>query len=238
MTRIWLSVLGAAVVLTIAWWFLFYGPARSQQEALQNETATLVTQQGQLRTQIAQLRDIREQEVQIQADLARLEQYIPVNPSQASLVRQVQLAADASGLTVESLTFADPVVVEGAPPPAQPGLVLGRIDTEIQLEGGYFQAADFLRRLEVEVARAMLVQQIGLEESEEGFPRLTSSIRGSIFALIVPPVDPRAPQLEAETPADGATETPEGDEGDAAAEGDEISMVDGDQVAVATGGTR
>ena len=134
MTRVWLSVLGAIVVLTIAWWFLFYGPARTQQQALQSETASLVTQQGQLRTQIAQLRDIREQEVQIQADLARLEQYIPVNPSQASLVRQVQLAADAAGLTVESLTFGDPVVVEGAPPPAQAGLVLGRIETSWSLD--------------------------------------------------------------------------------------------------------
>ncbi|WP_108665594.1 type 4a pilus biogenesis protein PilO [Euzebya rosea] len=236
MTRVWLSVLAAAVVLTVAWWFLFYGPARTQQQALQAETATLVTQQGQLRTQIAQLRDIREQEVQIQADLARLEQYIPVNPSQASLVRQVQLAADASGLTVESLTFADPVVVEGAPPPAQPGLVLGRIETEIVLEGGYFQAADFLRRLEVEVARAMLVQQIGLEESEDGFPRLSSTIRGSIFALIVAPVDPNAPVIDPNAPVEGTTEAPEGD--DAPAESDEISMVDGDQVAVAMGGTR
>ena len=239
MTRVWLSVLAAVVVLTVAWWFLFYGPARTQQQALQAETATLVTQQGELRTQIAQLRDIREQEVQIQADLARLEQYIPVNPSQASLVRQVQLAADASGLTVESLTFADPVVVDGAPPPAQPGLVLGRIDTEIQLEGGYFQAADFLRRLEVEVARAMLVQQIGLEEGEDGFPRLSSSIRGSIFALIVPPADPNAPVIDPDAPVEGATETPEGDEGDPDAEDDEISMTaGGDEVAMAAGGTR
>ena len=125
MTRVWLSVLAAVVLLTAAWWFLFYGPARTQQEALETESASLVAQQGQLRTQIAQLREIREQEVQIQADLARLEQYIPVNPSQASLVRQVQLAADAAGMTVQSMTFADPEVVEGAPPPAQPGLVLG-----------------------------------------------------------------------------------------------------------------
>ena len=228
MTRVWLSVLGAIVVLTIAWWFLFYGPARTQQQALQSETASLVTQQGQLRTQIAQLRDIREQEVQIQADLARLEQYIPVNPSQASLVRQVQLAADAAGLTVESLTFGDPVVVEGAPPPAQAGLVLGRMYTEIQLEGGYFQAADFLRRVEVEVARAVLVQQIGLEESEDGFPRLNSTIRGSIFALIVPPVDPNAPVIDPNTPVEGATEgATEAPEGDAAADGDQVSMVAG-----------
>ena len=231
MTRVWLSVLAAVVLLTAAWWFLFYGPARTQQEALETESASLVAQQGQLRTQIAQLREIREQEVQIQADLARLEQYIPVNPSQASLVRQVQLAADAAGMTVQSMTFADPEVVEGAPPPAQPGLVLGRIQTQIELSGGYFQSADFLRRIEVEVARAMLIQQIGLVEGEAGFPSLTSTIRGSIFALIVPPVDPSAPVIDPDAPVEGAPEgATESPEGDAAAEGDQVSM--------AAGGTR
>lgn len=77
----------------------------------------------------------------------------------------------------------------------------------------------------------MLIQQIGLVEGEAGFPSLTSTIRGSIFALIVPPVDPSAPVIDPDAPVEGAPEgATESPEGDAAAEGDQVSM--------AAGGTR
>lgn len=236
MTRVWLSVLAAVLVLSVAWWFLFYGPAREQQAALEQQTADLQTQQAQLRTQLAQLEEIREQEVAIRADLARLQEFIPSTPSQAALVRQLQQAADASGVTIEAMNFAEPVVVEGAPPPAEPGLVLGVIASQVTLEGGFFQATDFLRRIEVDVARAMLVQDVMIDESDLGFPRLTIDVTGSVFALITPPVDPTAPQIDAEVDADddgdidGAAENAEEAQEAEAADGgnaEQVSAVPG-----------
>lgn len=217
MMRVWLSVLAAIVVLTVAWYFAFWSPASEQQVALETETATLEAQQAQLRTQLGQLNDIREREVQIRADLTRVEQFIPTNPSQASLIRQSQLAANASAVEILSLAFAEPVVVEGAPLPAQPGLVLGSIAATGQIEGGYFQIVDFFRRLEVEVTRAILVETITVEEGEGGFPRLSATFTADLFALITAPVDPNAPVVPATpAPTEGATPAP--------TEGEAVSM--------------
>lgn len=211
MNRVLLGVIGAIVVLTAAWWFAFYSPAGEQQTALEAETAALQAQQTQLRTQLAQLNDIRAREVDIRADISRLEQFIPTNPSQAALIRQTQLAADASGVTILSLVFAEPDIVDTAPQPSQPGLSLGAIQTTGAIEGGYFQIVDFFRRLEVEVARAILIESVALDEGEDGYPQLAATFTADLFALVTTPVDPNAP-APVETPTDGATEGAEGEE--------------------------
>lgn len=217
MNRVVLGVIGAIVVLTAAWWFAFYSPASEQQTALEAETASLQAQQTQLRTQLAQLNDIRAREVDIRADISRLEQFIPTNPSQAALIRQTQLAADASGVTILSIVFAEPDVVNAAPPPSQPGLSLGSLQLTGTIEGGYFQIVDFFRRLEVEVARAILIESVSLDQGENGYPQLEATFSGDLFALITTPVDPNAP-APAPAPTDGATE--------GATEGEEVSALD------------
>lgn len=235
MLRVGLGVLAAVVVITAAWWFAFYSPANEQQTALEAETASLVAQQGQLQTQLAQLMDIRAREVEIRADITRLEQFIPTNPGQASLIRQVQQAADASGVTIITVAFAEPMIVDGAPAPSQPGLALGSLTATGSIQGGYFQIVDFFRRLEVEVARAILLKQVMLEEGEQGFPSLTANFTADVFALITLPFDPNAvaptPEpTDGETPAEGAddTEGTEGaTEGTVDPEGEGVSALDG-----------
>lgn len=210
MRNVVIAVIAAIVVLSVAWWFLFFSPAGEQLTALRDETSQLESQAQMLRNQITQLEDIREREVEIQADLARLEEFIPVDPSQASLVRQIQLAADAANVVIDSLNYQDPSVVQGAPPASDPNRVLGEIVSTVNVVGGYFQIADFLRRLEVDVPRALLVTGVELTESGEGFPLLTASIESSLYALITPP-----PQPGVAAPADTATE------GEGAADGAE-----------------
>lgn len=205
MTRVVIGVVAAILVLTVGWWFAFYSPANEQQEALEAETATLEQQATQLRTQLAQLNEIRDQEVAIRADLARLEQFIPTNPSQASLIRQVQAAADAAGVEIFSVAFSEPEAVPDAPIPGQPGLVLGRFTMTAEVRGGYFQVVDLFRRIEVETSRAVLVETLDLTEGEDGFPQLTGTFTADVFALITRPVDPNAAPVE--TPAEGADGT-------------------------------
>lgn len=234
MNRVVLGVLAAILLVTVAWWFAFYSPANEQQAALEAETDQLITQQGQLRNQLAQLNDIREREVEIRADLSRLEQFIPTTPGQASLIRQSQLAADASGVDFLTLAFEEPEAVDGAPSPAQAGLVLGQIAVTGSVEGGYFQIVDFLRRLEVEVTRAILVDSVQIEEGEDGFPQLQATFTARVFALVTQPVDPNAPPpadpnatpTEGPEPADGAAPAGEGAEAAPADAGDQTSSAD------------
>lgn len=194
-----------AVVLAVAWYFLLYKPALEQETALKEETEQLEQQQQTLRNQIAELEDLASRSLEIQADLARLEELIPTDASQPGLVREFQLAADASGVVIESLTFTDPVPVQGAPPASDPSRVVGSIDVQMTMSGGYFQAVDFFRRLEVEVGRAVLVTGLDVSEDDLEFPTLEVTWSGNIFALIVPPATPEVPGAT-EEPTEGATE--------------------------------
>ncbi|CAN5340819.1 hypothetical protein BH23ACT9_BH23ACT9_19280 [soil metagenome] len=214
-----LIAVGLMVVLAIAFYFLVWSPLDEQQTTLEAETASLQSQSQQLRNQLAQLQQIRDTELEIRADLNRLRALIPSgDPAQPSFVRATQLAADASGVTIDSLTFGTPTVVAGAVPDAD-GLVLAEISLNGVVQGGYFQLVDLFRRLEVEVVRAVQVDTVGITEGTDGFPILSAAITGRIFTLlpvtqveVVP--DPAAPPPEGgeAVPTEGATPPPEEEE--------------------------
>lgn len=204
-TRIIASAVGACVVLALAAYLLAFRPLAAQETALQAQTADLTTQRAQLQAQLAQLQMIRDDELAIRADLNRLEGLIPEgDPAQPSFVRQVQIAADQAGVTIQSLVFGEPVAVTDAAPTPD-GLVLTAIPLTAVVEGGYFQAVDLFRRLEVEVPRGVVIDTVGMLEAEDGFPTLAVSVTARIFAEL--PVTPAVPDPAA-TPAPGATPSP------------------------------
>ena len=180
----------AALVITVAFYFLLYKPAAEEQAAIEAETASLIVQRQNLEQQIAQLRDIQARQVEIRAAQARLEEYIPDGPAQPSAIRHFQRTADASGADIASVTFEDPTVpdaADGAAPAdtGTPGTTLANIPVTMVIEGGYFQTVDFFRRLEVDVPRAVLVQTVDIsEEAEAGYPTLSTSWTGQLFAVI------------------------------------------------------
>ncbi|WP_370325032.1 type 4a pilus biogenesis protein PilO [Euzebya sp.] len=174
----------AMLVIGAAFFFLAWKPLDDQETALRDETAQLEGQAQQLRNQLAQLQEIRDTELEIRADLNRLRALIPSgDPAQPSFVRSVQLAADASGSAIQSVTFGTPMAMEGATPTTE-GVVLSSIDLAADVQGGYFQLVDLFRRLEIEVVRAVQVDSFTITESEDGFPELTVSMTGRIFAML------------------------------------------------------
>jgi len=202
-----------AILAGAAFYFLLYSPKSEEQAALEAETQQFQAQAQDLRNQIAQLRDIEARQVEIRAQLARLEEYIPTGIAQPSIVRQFQLQADAAGVAILSVTFGEPVAVVDAPTTGLPDTSLVQIPVTMVVDGGYFQAVDFFRRLEFEVTRAILVQNVNIAEAEDGFPLLSTTWGGQLFA--VAPVVPAAAPAPApgstpepgETPAPGATPT-------------------------------
>ena len=100
-------------------------------------------------------------------------------------MRQLQQAADDAGVEIASMQFGAPEVVQGAPETGDPNTVVASINASVSLEGRYFQIADFMRRVEAEVPRAVLVSQLGLGEGgEEGFPTLAGDWTGDLFAIV------------------------------------------------------
>lgn len=197
-----------AVILGVAYYFLLHQPTAAEQVTLESETLTLQGQQDSLRAEIALLEQVRTDAETMRADLARLQELIPSDVGQEATVTSLQQLADAAQVKIAGLAFAEP---QPADPAIPFGLEqqLGVIEATMLVEGAYFQTVDFVRRLEQDGSRALLLRGVGMaEEQEEGFPVLATTLTGRFFTLVPiteQPVgtDPGAPPA-APSPAGGS----------------------------------
>ncbi len=220
--RVPIAGLLAALLLTVAFWFLLYKPKADEQSVLEQETTDLQGQQVTLRAEIDQLRELEERQVEIRAQLVRLREYIPDGVAQPRVIRQLQVSADRAGVDITSVAFGEPAVpvadVEAALPldTGDEGTVLANVPVTMVMEGGYFQVIDFFRRMEVDVPRALLVRNLTIAEAQDGFPTLTTTWGGDLFTVV-----PTAELAEADAgevtpdagaaqpaPSEGATQAP------------------------------
>lgn len=182
------AIAGAvALLLGVAYSFLLYQPKSDEQAALTTEIEALQGQQQTLDAEIVRLEAIKADEPRITADLARLDALVPSEPAQDTAFDELQGVAGRTGATIQSITFADPAAAEPAVPTGE-GMQLGVIATTIVLDGGYGEAVDFIRALEEDLDRAVLVRNVAIAEGEDSFPALSTTLTASIFSLI--PADP------------------------------------------------
>lgn len=211
--------LAVAVALAMGYWFGLYKPALDEQAAVEQQTSELERRQSDLRNEIAQLEEVRSDEVRIRAAVSRLEEFVPTGIALPQAVRQFQIAADAAGVEITSLSFGEPTVVEGAPDTGDPATTLASISVSMIVEGGYFQTVDFFRRVEQDVARAVLTQSVNIAEGEEKFPSLATTWGGELFSVVpvastVAPDDPSAapggaPDADAPEAGEGDPQAPD-----------------------------
>ena len=195
----------AAILLIAVFYVLLFQPARDEVALLELQIADELQAQAGLSQEIARLRTVREQAPEVEAELATAEAIIPRDASLPAALRQLQLAADESGVVLQAVSTTRPAVVTDAPEG------LSRIAAEVQLVGGYFQVVDFLRRVEDPAisARGLAWDNATLARGEE-YPELNVALSGSLYALIAVPPPP-----EVETPpVEGDDGTAEGQDAD------------------------
>lgn len=206
MNRQTLLLSGLVVVLVVAVWFFFLFQPK-QDEVAEIEEEIVGTEQQIVTTQrrIRQLQDVRERAPAIESQLVAAESVIPADPALPAMVRQLQLAADESGVSLTSISPGRPSAVGGDAGD------LAQLSLSLSLEGGYFQVVDFLRRLEdpTIVARGILVEGATLSPSE--YPTLAVSLSARMFARLTVPAAP-APAEDGDTAdgGDGGAAPPEG----------------------------
>lgn len=175
----------ACVLLGVGFYFLAWQPKDDQQTAFEDETAELNDEASRLRNEVAALEQIRDNEAEVRATVDKLRQYVPEGPDQPTAVAQLQQAADAAGVEIASMQFSEPQALEGAPDTGDANTVVAAINASVSLEGGYFQMVDFMRRVEVEIPRAVLVRQLSLGEGgDAGFPTLAGTWSGDLFTIV------------------------------------------------------
>lgn len=229
-----LIVVACALLLTVAFWYLLYQPRQVEQAGYIDETAQLADQRGQLQAELAMLREVERNADDYRSQFERLTEYIPDTPSQPMALRELQRASDESGVEITETVFGDPEHVEGAPETGGSATTLARIPTQMTVEGGFFQVVDLLRRIEVDLARAIKIDTVTMAEAEDdGFPRLSATWTGQIFAVLPlgdvvgeggEPVAPAETSTEAPTDGTSSPDQPtEASTGGAAPAGDGVS---------------
>ena len=211
-SQVLLSILAGALVIAL-FYVLLWSPAREDLVELEEQIAAQQTQQQQLQQEITRLRAVRDEAPEVEAELAAAEAIVPRDAALPAALRQLQVAADESGVVLQSVSTSRPTALVGAPDG------LSSINASMQIFGGYFQIVDFLRRVEDPsiTPRGLTWGNATLALGEE-YPELNVSLTGSLYALIAVPAVP-----EPEVPED-----PEGTEGEDDSESDEDAADDGE----------
>jgi Tfp pilus assembly protein PilO len=195
-TMLALSVLGS-VLLVVLFWLLLWSPKQEELELALAEIETVQAQQVETEGRIRALEGVRERAPELEAELAAGEAVLPRDTALPSALRQLQTAADEAGATLVSVSPGRPVAMEGA------DATLGQIPVNVELRAGYFQAIDFLRRLEDPTISPRGLTWTSLDLSVDEYPRLTVILAGQLYAeLAAPP----APEAVVETPAGDTAE--------------------------------
>ena len=187
-----------AALVIVAVYFVGFSQPRSEKAAgVVAETEQLRAQQVPLSRDIKGLEQVAARQDELNAALRQLERLIPSGLAQPGLLAQIQASAEGAGVTVGSISFGDPTVPEGAPPSPTPGTVLVAMPVTVIVQGRYLQIAELLRRVEVDFDRAVLISNVAVTESDAGFPQLTGTWSGNVYALLSTGdpllVDPDAP---------------------------------------------
>jgi type IV pilus assembly protein PilO len=193
-----LAIIGAILLVVVSFLFLIK-PKMDTVAELEQDAVDLRAQQQQVRTEIARLEGIRSQAPEIEAQLAAAQAVVPTDAALPSALRQMQRAADESGVILTSVAPGRPQAVQGATIPE-----LASITMNMAIDGGYFQLVDFLRRIEdpAITARGVMIGSVTASTSE--YPTLSITVGGQMYALLtsVPSSRPEP----AETPTDGETD--------------------------------
>ena len=217
-TALLLSGLGAIIVVVLFFIFVFQ-PAREELAEVEDQIALEQTEQERLEGEIERLRLVREDAPSVEAELAAADAIIPRDPSLPALVRQLQLAADEAGITLASVTTSRPAPLEDA---AEEGL--SSIEVSTQLEGGYFQVVDFLRRIEDPSISPRGIEWVNstVTRNDESYPDLSVTLAGRAYAVVAVPLPPEPePDPDADSDAESTDEDDPDDAGDEADSDDE-----------------
>ena len=216
MNRIAVLLTALGMVLVVGLFFvLLFQPLREDLTEVEEQIAAEESQQAQLEQDIARLREVRERAPGVEAELAAAEAIVPRDPALPALIRQLQLAADESGMLLSSISTSRPAELTE---PAEAGL--SSIEVNGQLAGTYFQMVDFLRRIEdpAITSRGVTWASTTVNRADDTYPELQFNLSGRAYAIIEQPLPPEPEPDPADELDDDGDDGDDGDEDDHDAE--------------------
>ena len=194
------------VLVAVLFYFFVWSPKSDEIEQIEAEIETVEQQQAVLQQRISALQEVRNNAPELEAAVVAAESIVPRDIAQASAIRQLQLAADESGVDLPTVTFGRPTQIQDA----EPGLA--SIQVSVQILGGYYQIVDFYRRVEDPTISPRGFTWDTVNLAAEEYPTLTAAASGSMYALLPTPPAPE-PTPEPTTGPNGEAEPTEEDAG-------------------------
>lgn len=137
-----LGVLGFLFV-TLLWWTFVIGPQNSDVDTANQELQTEEDRAFTLQTRLAQLREIKANEVSYQFAIGAMQSSIPVEPDHATFISDINQLADSTGVRISQISLA---------PPAQTALEVEtpvfEVAVSLSVTGQYFEVLGFLYGIE------------------------------------------------------------------------------------------
>lgn len=196
--RLILTIVGVLVLCLLAF-FLFVSPQRSELAQVRTDVETAEAETLRLQAELRRRQGLQENAAQLEAQLSKIRELVPIKAEVPNFMFQVQDAANAAGLDFVQITPSLPQ----APPE---GAALAEVRMLIGAKGGYFSVQDFIRRLHA-LDRAVRLDNISLTgEVFEGAIRLTLNSNARVFFELPDPA-PVAGAIGA-TPTPTPTPTP------------------------------
>jgi Tfp pilus assembly protein PilO len=160
----------AAVVFLVLALLLFFlivyptfGDIRDTEESLERAQ----DQEVLLEAELARLQAVEEDLPQLQRRLARFRRSVPPVADLPGLINQLQTAADVSGVDFFAISPGDPV--------ALPGAQVSEVPAQIQVIGTFFPVDEFLFRLETG-HRASKVVNVAVAEGPDLLPQISVTL--------------------------------------------------------------
>ncbi len=151
-----LGILGF-VLVTAVWWLFIIGPRNSAIDTAEDRLFDAEQQQSLLRTRIAQLNAIADQELTYTVAIGDMETSIPTEPQFDAFLEDLTFLAERTGVDLIAITANPPAATTAE------GVLDGlfEIDVNVSVEGQFFEILGLLYGLE-DMERLVRVDTLSL----------------------------------------------------------------------------
>ncbi len=185
MRRVLLFGVLIGILLAVGWYFLLISPIQAEISDNQDQLETAQQQELLLQTELNRLRRIKDAELQYTTAVSELNTAIPPTPELGSLIDQLEILAEASGVVWRNASYTNPGEEsdEG----------VREIGVNISVEGQYFQILGYLYGI-ADLDRLVRVDGLNVSSSQsaDGFTVLSTTINATAFTtgqVVIPTPD-------------------------------------------------
>lgn len=143
----------ALLLITVLWWLFLFSPKRDAIGAAEAELDNAVLRESTLRTRLAQLQTIKDNELSYLFAIGQMESSIPAAPQADAFIEDITFLAESTGVELTTINLT--------PPLADPLTGGFEVTVAIAIEGEYFEILGFLYGVEA-LDRLVRVDAIGL----------------------------------------------------------------------------